>query len=359
MNTSSCYYSRSSMAVFSRKNSTLGALFIAAFLVVGAYFFSTPGLGFFGTNLVNAQSTQDLLKAYASKDTDGDGLPDWEEALYGTDPNNAHSVSASMTDGQAVAQGLVKPKFSVQGDSTASSTPDTTDALPGTEAASGSMTDQFARDLFTQTLSQSDGTQPSADQISALAQSAIQNTVQQHASTDTFNLTQEKISGSGSDALVAYAIAAEKAVSLSSAPTTKNEIDFFSDAMATTSNQSDIQHLKTISSGLTQISSRLMLVPVPIELQQSHLAFVNELSRLAQDVNDMSFLNTDPLRAYIGLSAYQNDSAPALQSVLDIRKVFDSEIVSIPDGQPGGTFYHLIKMNSVDSVGAVSGSISQ
>jgi hypothetical protein len=330
------------MAVFSRKNGTLAALSLSALLIVGAYIFSTPGLAFFSVNNVNAQSTQDLLKAYAQKDSDGDGLPDWEEALYGTDPNNAHSISPIYTDGQAVAMGLIKPRFSVQGSSVSASSTDVSN-LPGTTPAAGSMTDQFAQNIFSQYISQSDGTDPTPDQISALAQSAIQNVVQQRSTQDAYVLSQEKIQGTGPDALKTYASAAQDAVSNKTPSTLKNEIDFFSDAMATTSNQTDIDHLKMIGNSLTQTAARLISVPVPTEAQSAQLALSNSFAHLGQDVTDMSYLNTDPLRAYLGLSSYQQDSMPMLQALSQMSGVFDSEQVSLAENDPGYAFFHIVK----------------
>ena len=86
-----------------------GSVAIFLLLIVTAYGMSGPLP--FHTSTAGAESTHDLLVSYASKDTDNDGLPDWQESLYGTDPNNAHSVNATVTDGEAVTQGLVKARF--------------------------------------------------------------------------------------------------------------------------------------------------------------------------------------------------------------------------------------------------------
>ena len=41
----------------------------------------------------------------AETDTDGDGLPDWEEALWGTDPNNADSDGDGVPDARKTIEG--------------------------------------------------------------------------------------------------------------------------------------------------------------------------------------------------------------------------------------------------------------
>lgn len=48
---------------------------------------------------------RDSIAAEAAKDSDGDGLKDWEEAVWGTDPQNPDSDKDKTTDGEEIAQG--------------------------------------------------------------------------------------------------------------------------------------------------------------------------------------------------------------------------------------------------------------
>ncbi|MFH1207067.1 MAG: hypothetical protein V1668_00470 [Patescibacteria group bacterium] len=49
----------------------------------------------------------DLIKTDpAKKDTDGDGLDDWEEfGIYATDPNNPNTDADGFSDGEEAARG--------------------------------------------------------------------------------------------------------------------------------------------------------------------------------------------------------------------------------------------------------------
>ncbi len=62
--------------------------------------------------VAQASTETALLQAIATKDSSGDGLPDWEKSLYGI-PLNASTTdyfNLGMTDGEAVAKGLIVPK---------------------------------------------------------------------------------------------------------------------------------------------------------------------------------------------------------------------------------------------------------
>src|SRR3569833_2132398 len=80
---------------------------LALIMVSAAYLLSGPT--FFTSHTANAESTDELLKAYANKDTAAAGLPDWQEALYGTDPNKAISNSFGIPDGEAAREGKLTP----------------------------------------------------------------------------------------------------------------------------------------------------------------------------------------------------------------------------------------------------------
>ena len=47
-------------------------------------------------------------------DSDGDGLTNWQEYVYGTDPYNADTDGDGISDGEAVRRGLIASKRNFQ-----------------------------------------------------------------------------------------------------------------------------------------------------------------------------------------------------------------------------------------------------
>ena len=336
------------MASFSRKTGIVGALVIAGVLVAGSVIITNNGLDFLNPNTANAESTQALLKAYAARDSDNDGLPDWQEALYGLDPNNAHSFSPNMTDGEAVAQNLIKPKFLSQ--TATSSTDDTTTEIDGITAAPGSLTEQFSQSLLTQYLNQSatdnsNGTQPTDAEITAFAQNAMQTFAKSHQAQDVYALGQVKLSGdTGPDALKNYAAGMEAVFAANNANNgSESEVDYFADAIEK-NDPNALAQVAIIGKAYTKIAPDLMQVSVPTEAQYAHLEIANAAARLGSDITDLSMMNSDPLRAYLGLAQYQIDVVSLAKGFVDISSVFMNEKVTLTQGQSGYYFYQTASM---------------
>jgi hypothetical protein len=333
------------MAKVTQKARIFGALVIAGVLIGGSLFFSYGNLNFLNPSIANAASTQALLQELATRSSSGDGLPDWEAELYGLDPNNSHSFSPTITDAQAVAEGLIKPKFltpSADSDSTDASSSDDTDQLEGVDAAPGSLTDQFSQILLQQYLSQSadaanNDTEPSEEDVDTAAQSALQTFAVQNEHQNEYSMSQIQQGGSGPEAMKEYAAAAETIFSKNEMGASESELDYFSAAVEK-NDTSAIPHLSQIGSYYTTMAPELMEISVPVEAQNAHLALVNAMSHLGADITDMSMLNSDPLRAYFGLAQYQTDSQSLATAFAAVGNVFTQEQVTLSPDQKGAAF---------------------
>lgn len=308
-----------------------GSVVIALVLMATAYASSGPLP--FHTNVVGAESTHDILVSYASKDSDSDGLPDWQEALYGTDPNNAHSVSPNLSDSEAVAQGLVKAKFA-----SATTTPADATTIPGKQAGPTTLTDQFSKELFGQYLKTRGGAQPSAADISTFVQQGIAQLKKTQVKQDTFNQGQVKVSGTGPDALLAYAASAELALAKTDVHSDKTELDYYSLAV----NKNDTKALvevKKYSVAYASAGQALMKIAVPKELALSHLKLTNALMRYSQSVSDMAELTNDPIRAMLGMATYSDNALLLAGALGEMNAVYVAEHVIPTPGTTGSSFY--------------------
>ena len=345
------------MASFSRKTGIIGALIIAGVLIGGSILLSVNGLAFLNPNSANAESTQALLQAYAARDTDHDGLPDWQEALYGLDPNNAHSFSPTVTDGQAVAQGLVKPKF--VSETASSSTTIDPSTLEGPTAAPGSLTEQFSQSLFSQYLNQvaTNGANLSDDAVAPFAQGVLQTFAQTHSRHDAYAIGQVQLGGTGPTAMKSYAASVEKALAANTTSETKSELDYFSDAIEK-NDPTALAKIATIGKDYTSLAPMLMQIQVPTEAQNAHLEIANAANRLGGDITDLSTMNTDPLRAYLGLAQYQNDATTLAKGFSDLATVFEDEQLTFSKGDPGYFVYNAsIKIQASQGNGSPASNV--
>lgn len=285
------------MAISTKNATILLSVFVAAGLIAAAFYFSS-----YKTPVADAGVTDELIKAYATKDTDADGLFDWQESLYASDPNNSHSIDPSMTDREAVDKGLAKASLP-------SDTKDVTiPTIPGIDAAPGSLTDQFARAFFEQYLTERGDTPPTSEEMIAFAQSASAKLVADNESSAHFKASDLTTTpGRSKEALEAYAnaVLAKQVAPTSAAPL--SELVYFYN-YATKDDASALVRVRALGNSYKATAEAVAKIPVPTVLAAAHLRFVNALYRTGEATLHMGAADTDPLRAMIGLSLYATAS---------------------------------------------------
>jgi len=323
---------------------TVATLF-SIVLIAGAYFFARSVES---PSIAQASAETALLQAIAAKDSDNDGLPDWEEALYGTDPNNPDSRNLGMTDGEAVAKGLIVPKAIADIKVIASSSPaNFSDGSVPPAAAEGSITDTFARSFFTLYLAakQANGGNPlSQTQTSTLAQQAIdQLSANVSPAPDFKSKSDIKISGTGPDALRSYATQVEDVFkSVCCSKLTKNELQYLQDAVQN-NDGSALDNINKIGTTFRTVATGLSVLAVPEELLDTHLALVNTMYRIGQESGDFTRVNADPIAAMFAVPQYTKSVEALSQAFKDVARIYDSERVIMPSGTPGASFVNVIK----------------
>lgn len=303
-------------------------------MVAGTYVSTGPNPFFGAGRIAIAQSSEELLREYATKDTDADGLPDWQEALYGTDPENAESFQAGIPDGEAVAQGLITPKVSVRADET----PTDPDSIPGVVAAPSSLTDRFSQALLEQYLRNRGENPPSQEEIVGFVRGAVDNLSAQSLSPAVFDQGDVKVSGSGAAAVRAYAAAVESAYGANTVASEKNELSYFADALK--GDDGALAQLSRISGAYEDMASAQMALTVPSDARQAHLTIANGLMRMSEVTGDMATLKSDPLRALMGIALYEKAVRDVGAGFVNLAGIFRALGVVIGETEPGYEIYY-------------------
>lgn len=316
------------MAHSARTLRIASASLLALLMVGGSYVFSGPTPW---GKIAEAQSAEELLREYAGKDSDADGLPDWQESLYGTNPNNAESFQAGIKDGEAVAQGLVQPKVAVRPED------ETIDpeSIPGTEAAPASITDRFAQTLMKQYLTNRGENPPTQEEIVAFVKAGVADLAAQSASANRYTASDVTTS---SASLTAYAAELESAFARNTVPSSKNELSYFSDALK--GDDSALTKISDVSGAYANIGGAVAKTPVPPAARQTHLAIANALVHLSEVTEDMSTMKSDPIRALMGIALYEQYAKELIAAFANLNSVFSAQGVSIPEGSAG---YYIVK----------------
>ena len=311
-------------------------LFSAA-LVVGAYVLAR---GVSSPSVAQASTETALLQAIATRDSNDDGLPDWEKALYGI-PINATTTDyfhLGMTDGEAVAKGLVVPRA-------VADVPIATSTSAIGAPAEGTLTDTFAKNFFTLYVTAKEangGDDLTDDQINALADQAMNQLLQTVTSpTDFKTMTDLNVSGTGTDALRTFAIAAEDVFKKDMGSATTSELQSLQDAVLN-GDATAFSQLAAASQIYRNYAVDLAALPVPQELAADDLALINALMLRSEVDNDFTQMNTDPLTAIVALQQFSQTESSFGNAFTDIAVIYASAGIVLSNGTPGASFVNVI-----------------
>lgn len=269
-----------------------------------------------------AEGTEELLKAYAEKDSDADGLPDWEEALYGTDPNDAYSVKQGMNDGAAVAAGLVTPRF-------VSEEPKPLDPeIPGEPPAPASLTEEFSR-LFLEKYLMTSGGQPMSEaEQQALVANLTKDFGIRAAQKFTSSYTLTSVRTSGSVSVAAYAVAVERVVTGHSVQADAASPIPLMEALLVNGDESARAKLRALASAYKNIATQLVVIEATPSLAGEHLKLVRSFDSLSKAFTAVAEYEKDPLAVLGAIALYQ----PSARSVLEVYAAIGASLIAA--GEP-------------------------
>lgn len=336
------YLLQTTVASLTSKWPIIGASVFSLVLVVGAYMFAKNA---FVAPVAQASTETALLQAIATKDTDTDGLPDWEESLYGTDPLKPDTRGLGMSDGEAVKKGLIVPKANSELPTPAESggTSSTGVAAPA-PAPSGTLTAAFSQQFFYLYLAakqKAGGEDLTAQQVASVAQTALQQLSSAIAPASDFKTANEiKTGAGGADAFRAYAAAAEAVVAAHSAKLPKNELEYLADAEK--GDSSGLDNLEKLSVSYRNFAAGWAALSVPPEVKPAHLKIVNAAARISGINHQLASLDTDPLSTMLALQLAPDAVRALAEGFIEIEKIAKNTGVIIPAGMPGASFVNVM-----------------
>ena len=332
------------------RNVALATLF-AVVLIVGAYVLAR---GIEKPQVAEASTETELLKAIASKDTDSDGLPDWEEALYGTDSRKSDTFALGVTDGEAVARGLIVPKAIADIAIATSSTGSIVDPSLPRAPAEGTITATFAKNFFTLFLAAkqknggADLTDAQMNDVATAALASLTSTIT--AAPDFKSASGIAVSGSGAEAMKAFAINAEAILVKNTSTASTSEINYLKQAVEN-DDEAALAHITSIAKMYRDSAIGLATLPVPKELAEADLALVNSMMRVSELVSDFARVNTDPMASMLALNQYPQAVLKLGNAFIHIGNAYKTAGIALPTGAPGASFVNLIQ-NMIDKKAA-------
>jgi hypothetical protein len=254
------------------------------------------------------------LKELVYKDEDGDGVPDWEEGLYGLDPTKKETTPGTP---DSVAINKLKAKENDANQANAEN-------IQNEENLT--QTDKFSRELFSSTAALNQNgimDQNTADQLSNSLASKIQNTPIRKifllsdikvindnsikavkSYNDTLNNIQQKYPNKGTvlDVLQKFVI-------------DENNVD-----------SSVLVELDPIIKQTQGTINEMAKMNVPQFLASTHLDILNALERLSENTSDIRLYDSDVIVALSGISQYQNNATLLESAVKKLTDIINNKL---------------------------------
>ncbi len=230
------------------------------------------------------------LEELVNKDTDQDGVLDWEESLWGTDPTKKETTPGT-TDMTAINK--LKAE---QAESTGAT-------KKTEEKAKPTQTDQLSRELFATVASLSQNGQIDEATIEELS-SQLAEKIKNPDTKKIFLISEIKITEDVSaQAIEKYLTTIDSLYKANGGGSVTDILkEFLGDGENI--NTKAISKLTTAAKNLSTIINGMAKMTVPKNLASAHLNLVNTLEKLKENMEDIKLFDTDPIMAMSAIISY-------------------------------------------------------
>lgn len=315
------------------KSSSALAVLAAAVLSVGVIL----GFELFNTGerveLAPASSLSNILSAAEFRDSDDDGLEDWEEELWKTDRQKKDTDGDGTNDGEEVKAGR-SPILKGPKDKMPSPSAQKTPSAAGEEAGPKTRTEAFAREFFGRywELRQSGRVLDEADKANLIESVLNRNLVvpfKKYTESDVKTFTPE-----GPTEIEAYGNALGAAILKNSPKKMENELVIFARALSK-GGERELRKLDPIISAYQKGLSAILKIKVPDEALSEHLRFVNTLSQIHSSLKGLRGMNDDYVAGLSSFALYPDHVKELEKSVGELQDYFSLEGVVFSKGEGG------------------------
>lgn len=323
----------------------------ALFILGGGYFVFLVSSSKYQVLRENKNNGQPVVQngeaaIFADKDTDGDGLKDWEEVLWHTDPNKADTDGDGTKDNDEIL---------ARRDPAKAGPNDGMDALAKTDALGASVeetkpqtlteTEQLARDFGEAYLRRKFSGSGSIDQndLSKLLFSGVTKGLSE-ASTqppeevfikDDFTV----ISDSSPHAIRGYLNRLGQLFSSNSSENAlhENELKFALDAIQK-EHLDELKKLLAVRDVYRKFANEMKTIPVPAVLAGAHRDMANSFWRLGLIAEQMSAFKEDPVGSFSAFSAYLVEARRSIGPLAKIMQQMEANNLVFREDEGGVIF---------------------
>lgn len=291
---------------------------------------------------LGAGTLGNIVSIAGSIDKDEDGLKDWEEALFKSDPNNKDTDGDGTPDGEEVKLGrnpiIPGPKDALLAFNTS--------GMVSSESSFENLTatDKVSRQLFAEYIQakQSGGTIDSATEARIIT-SAISKSGPTEKARFYTEGELNVISESGESSLRKYGNAV--GAILKKYPGSKeNELVILGRAIEKDDeDENELSQLDVAALAYQNTIKDMLILSVPKKAIQIHLSVINEISAVEKINRDMRNVYKDPITAISSTQEYIKTVTNLVESLKNAGLFFEKESVIFKENEDGYYYANIVK----------------
>lgn len=300
---------------------------VAFFLSAGAFFFML--WGFFGshnsvfirTDIPGGAIALQNKAVSSFKDSDGDGLYDWEELLLKTDPLIADSSGSGVSDGVAYKTKKLYPEIETP--------PDLLQEFlnfKGRVSSTGGGEQMNMTKALSEEASLRYGLLGKGEALDENTSNQLVNALatdfSQLSPKDTYTVSRiKKISQNETPQINEYIASVVALFEKESLVHEENPLTLLK-TLSSGENTEAGEALEKLHASYKTITESLANLPVPSALAETHLVLLNTTDHIAQALKDMSTAENDPIRGLLGGAAYVHHSQKKQSAIVELVSYF-------------------------------------
>lgn len=260
-------------------------------------------------------------------DSDGDGLKDWEELLWKTDPNKADTDGDGTNDNEEIA--LNRNPLKAGPDDKISNKEDlVAQEKAVSDSKQNTLTAAYARKFLTDymTLKKQKGELSDLDKKS-LVQSFMDG-LEPMTVSDAYDISNIKISNDTNGTSVRKYAGEIKKIFIDDKQGLISEPETFKILMENIKKgnpdfKKNIEGLNYSVGKYEELIKKMLALIAPEELSKSHLEAINGFNNVKFAIKNMVLASTDPVKAVMGRKLYDVELKRAYDSLVDMQNIFD------------------------------------
>lgn len=282
----------------------------------------------FNKNIPTNSGLSVLAGLDPEKDTDGDGLKDWQEALWQTNRYEKDTDGDGTTDGDEVEQGRDPLNSSPQ------------DALSLKEYnPTGSFTEQVSQNLYGQySILKQENVEISTDTQKALIQGSLLNNNLSLGvniyTYDDINIDPEYTN------YREYADNMGVLMTRNSPKKGEDGVLKIIERSLSEARPEILDELEIKESRYNKFTQEALEVKVPFALAENHLLFVNSLETTRASLAGLQESDTDPLKGVLSLNMYNESISSGAIAISTIAKFYETNGITFEQNEAGYIFLY-------------------